>query len=440
MDREGAGTSSHESFILHVAGALPGESARVTVTHVSPHQQAGQRHAWAMLDGILQASPDRDAPPCPVHGPCASCPLMSWAYPAQLRWKHDLVARALTAHAELGQVPVAPCVASPLPLGYRGNAKLVYGRDGSDRLVLGAYAPRSHEIVDMAGCPLSEPALVEVATALHKLLLEIQVDPFDEVRRTGMLRYVLMRANAQGKVLVTLVSGRAPWPQAEPLAKALADACPAVCGVVHNVNASTGNALLGEHEHLLWGADFVEDEIGPSRVRLASRSFAQANRQVAGLAYAAIVSAAEQLGSIDRVVDVYAGAGGIALSLAPLAAEVVAIEEIPAAAATAQAFVDETGRGARIRFVVGDAALHLAQVGNADVVVLNPPRKGCASEVLAAVAKIAPRMVAYLSCNPETLARDLASLARLGLSCASVTPFDMLAHTPHVEALALLGR
>jgi 23S rRNA (uracil1939-C5)-methyltransferase len=440
MDREGAATARHEFSVVHVAGALPDESVKATVIHVSPHQQAGSRHAWAELDALEQASPDRDAPPCPAHGHCTSCPLMSWAYPAQLRWKHQLVAQALAAHHELAQVPVSPCVASPLPLGYRGNAKLVYGRDREGKLVLGAYAPRSHEIVDMAGCPLSEPVLVEVAAALHKLLLEQEVECFNEVQRTGMLRYVLMRANAQGKVLVTLVSARAPWPQAQALANALAVACPGVCGVVHNVNASTGNVLLGKEEHLLWGSAFIEDTIGPARVRLGPLSFAQANRQVAGLAYAAIVSAAQKLGAIDRVVDAYAGAGGIALSLAPLVTEVVAIEENPTAAATAQAFITETMAGARVRFVAGDVADHIAQVGRADVVVLNPPRKGCAPAVLAAVAQLAPRLVAYLSCNPETLARDMAALARLGFPRSSVTPFDMLAHTPHVEALALLGR
>jgi 23S rRNA (uracil1939-C5)-methyltransferase len=440
MDREGAATATEESFILHVAGALPGERVTTTVTHVSTHLQAGQRHAWATLDAIELASPDRDAPPCPTHGCCTSCPLMSWATPAQLRWKRDLVAQALAAHPSLAEVPLAECVASPLPLGYRGNAKLVYGWDRENHLVLGAYAPRSHEIVDMAGCPLSEPVLVETATVLHKLLVEHAVEPFHEIRRTGVLRYVLMRANGLGKVLVTLVSARADWPQAQALAQSLAATCPAVCGVVLNVNASTGNVLLGEEEHLLWGADFIEDEIGPARVRLGPRSFAQANRRVAGLAYAAILSAVEKLGTIDRVVDVYAGAGGIALSLAPRAAEVVAIEENPAAAATAQAFVDETTSGARVRFVAGDAAEHLAQVGHADVVVLNPPRKGCAPAVLAAVVQLGPRLVAYLSCNPETLARDLAVLARAGLRCAGVTPYDMLAHTPHVESLALLYR
>jgi 23S rRNA (uracil1939-C5)-methyltransferase len=134
-------------------------------------------------------------------------------------------------------------------------------------------------------------------------------------------------------------------------------------------------------------------------------------------------------------VDLYAGAGGIALSLAPLSREVVAIEENPAAAASARAFL---GDNSRVRFVTGDVAEHLAGLGQADLVVLNPPRKGCAPSVLKAVAQLHPRLIAYLSCNPETLARDLAALARLGLRTTGVTPYDMLAHTPHVEALALM--
>jgi 23S rRNA (uracil1939-C5)-methyltransferase len=227
------------------------------------------------------------------------------------------------------------------------------------------------------------------------------------------------------------------------LARELAAACPAVLGVVHNINGTAGNALFGEQEHLLFGSASIEDTIGPARVRLGPRSFSQANRLVAGRAYHDIVTAAARLGTINRVVDAYAGAGGIALALAPLAHEVVAIEENPAACATAQAFLAECGPGdpgARVRFVAGDVAEHLARVGSADLVVLNPPRRGCAMATIAAVAQLHPRLVAYLSCNPASLARDLAALARLGLPTVGITPYDMLAQTPHVEALALVAK
>jgi 23S rRNA (uracil1939-C5)-methyltransferase len=442
LDHDGLGVAEVRDqagrFRLHVAGALPGECVRARVAHVSPHARAQGRDAWAELEEIASASPERVAPPCPVQPRCGGCPLAIWAYAAQVEWKRDLVVEAMAGQG-LAEVPIASCLPSPRPFGYRGNAKYVFGPDREGRLVLGAYAPRSHEIVDMSGCLIGEPALAEVAAALLTLLCKYAVAPFDEILRTGLLRYAILRANADGKVLVALVTGREGWPQAETLARELAAACPAVLGVVHNINSASGNALFGEQEHLLFGCATIEDSIGPARVRLGPRSFAQANRLVAGRAYQDIVAAAAGLGSIDRVVDAYAGAGGIALALAPLAREVVAIEENPAACATAQAFLVDRGPDRNVRIVIGDVADHLAQAGTAELVVLNPPRKGCSPAVLEAVVQLRPRLVAYLSCSPDSLARDLAALACLGLRTVSVTPYDMLPHTPHVEALALLG-
>ncbi len=445
LDHNGAGVADVQTdaglFRLHMAGALPGEQVRARVAHVSPHARGQSQDAWADLEEIATASPQRAAPPCPAHHRCGGCPLACWAYVAQVEWKRELVVEAVATHKELLGVKVAGCVPSPQPFGYRGNAKYVFGHDCDGRLVLGAYAPRSHEIVDMSDCPIAEPALAQVTSALLTLLLQHAIEPFDEVRRTGLLRYVVLRANTDGKVLVALVTGRETWPEAETIARELAAACPAVLGVVHNINSTSGNALFGEAERLLFGSASIEDTIGPPRVRLGPRSFAQANRLVAGRAYHDIVAAAARLGSIDRVVDAYAGAGGIALSLAPLAREVVAIEENLAACATAQAFLAEGEAGdpgKRIHLIAGDVADHLARVGTADLVVLNPPRKGCAPAVIAAVVQLHPRLVAYLSCNPASLARDLAALARLGLRTVSITPYDMLPQTPHVEALALL--
>jgi 23S rRNA (uracil1939-C5)-methyltransferase len=209
-----------------------------------------------------------------------------------------------------------------------------------------------------------------------------------------------------------------------------------VSGVVLNVNAGHGNVLFGPQERTLSGQPSLEDEIGPARVELASRSFFQLNRDTAGRAYADLQAAVAALGPVTRAVDAYAGAGGIAFSLGALAGEVVAIEESAAATAAAAAFARK--RGLPVRFETADAAEALERIPEADVVVLNPPRGGCATEVLAAVGRLRPRLVAYLSCHPGTLARDLEVLHGLGLRAVEVRPYDMLPHTPHVEALAML--
>ncbi len=439
LDDDGAGVAKLGETALHVAGALPGERVCATVEHVSPH---GRQQAWARLTTIERPSPDRVPAVCPAYGACGGCPLQHLAYAAQARWKRERVAAALAGHPALAAVPVAACVPSPLQLAYRNQAKYVYGRTRDGRLVLGAYVPRSHALVDMAGCRVVEPILDEVRGAILEVLAGRRVPPFDERARAGFLRYAVLRSNAAGGALVTLVTTRARWPGGEAAAREIRARAPAVIGVVQNVNRSTGNVLFGPADRVLDGAGTIEDVIGGARVELSSRAFFQINRAVAERAYDDIRRAAEALAcrrSLDRAIDAYAGAGGIAFDLAPLAREVLAIEQNPAATAAAAAAAARMGLS-RVRFVTADVAEALADVPAADLVVLNPPRSGCARAVLAAVSRLRPALVAYLSCDPTTLARDLGALVDAGFEVARVVPYDMLPHTPHVEALALMSR
>jgi 23S rRNA (uracil1939-C5)-methyltransferase len=313
------------------------------------------------------------------------------------------------------------------------------------RLVLGAYAPRTHDVVDTAGCRIAEPPLDETAAALAALLDRAGVAPYDERTLAGDLRHVVLRASHDGHVLATLVVAR-PLADGPALARAIRAERPEVIGVVEHVNRGRGNAIFAADaggDRALDGAVTIEDRVDAGgaavRLRLSSGAFFQANRDVATLAYAAIADAlCVQPG--ERVVDVYCGVGGIALLLARAGAkEAIGIETHAGAVADATASAALTGvTGAR--FVAADAARALGAIDRADVVVLNPPRKGCAPGVLAEVVRLAPRAIAYLSCDPDTLARDLAWLAGRGYRAERVTPYDMLPHTPHVEALAILRR
>ncbi|HEX3695382.1 MAG TPA: 23S rRNA (uracil(1939)-C(5))-methyltransferase RlmD [Polyangia bacterium] len=423
-----------------VPGALPGERVIATVSHASPHQP----RAWAALETIDVASAARRAPMCPAFGSCGGCRLQHWELAAQRAWKTQQVRAALATHPALATIPVAACMPSPHDLGYRNNAKLVYGRDAAGALVLGAYAPRSHEVVDLAGCRLVEPALDAAAVALRVALVAHDVIPYDERLLLGDLRYAVLRANHRGQVLATLVTARREWNAGAAVAADFRARCPAVAGVVHNVNPTRGNVIYGDEEVTLSGQPTLDEQIGPVALRLSSRAFFQANRAVAALAYAhiarAIADAAATVGApvVDCLVDAYCGVGGIALGAAAQARTIVAIESNAAAITDATAAARAAGVS-NVHFVVADAAAGLRAVDRADAVVVNPPRKGCAPAVIAEVLRLRPRLIAYLSCAPDTLARDLAALVAgdAGYRIESVTPYDMLPHTPHVEVLAM---
>jgi 23S rRNA (uracil1939-C5)-methyltransferase len=246
-------------------------------------------------------------------------------------------------------------------------------------------------------------------------------------------------------VLAVWVTAR-PLVDGAGLARAFRAARPEVIGVVEHVNRSTGNAIFARSDDadtVLDGAACIDDQLDvggrPLRLRLSAGAFFQANRDVAALAYAAIAHALTVLRPGERAVDAYCGAGGIALALAAHAGEVIGIEAHAGAIADATASAALNGV-TNVRFVAGDVARTLGAIDRADVVVLNPPRKGCDAAVLIEVVRLAPRAIAYLSCNPDTLARDLAVLVAHGYHARAVTPFDMLPHTPHVEALAILTR
>jgi len=441
LDEEGAGTApttvpgagaAAARWSLHVRGALPGERATVRIDHVSHHRPV----AWASLSTLERASPDRAAPACAAWGPCGGCVLQHLAYDAQVAWKTRAFRDLVASQPALAGATVNPTVASPRALGYRNKSKLVAGRNAIGRLILGAFAPRSHDVVDLGGCAVVEPPLDDVASALRDLLEEQRIEPYDEAGLHGLLRYAILRATANGAVLVTLVTAREAFPEGAALAAALRAARPEVAGVVQNVNPTRGNALYGPRDLLLGGAATVDDRIGNVQLRVSPQAFLQANRHIAAAAYDAILHAVAP-GPGERVVDAYAGVGGIALTLAPHAGDVIGIEEHPAAVEDATASARLNGV-TNARFVAGDVAVGLAECDRAAIVVLNPPRKGCAPGVLAATAALRPRAIAYLSCAPDTLVRDLTALAQLGYATRALTPFDMLPHTPHVEALAIL--
>lgn len=423
LDDDGAGVGRAAGLTVHVADLLPGERATVAIEHRSPHRP----EAWGRIvtrQGRLSA--DRTTPACPAFGRCGGCPWQHLAYPAQLLAKQRRVAAALGALAE-----VAPVIGSPSPLGYRHKGKYVAGRV-KGQLALGAWAPRSHAFVDTAGCRAVTPAIDATRGAIVDAIAGARVAPADETRGTGDLRYAIVRQARSGALLIALVvRSRAPADRVGVAARALIDA-PGVVGVVRLDNDRTDGALVDGVPTVLHGSATVDDTIAGVPVALGATEFAQIHPVQADALYAHVASLLA-LGAGDRAADLYAGLGGISFALAATGAEIVAIERDPAAIAALTAAAAHLP--GRIDPRTGDAALLAGITGPLAAVVVNPPRKGLSAATVAAVVASPANRLVYVSCGPDSLARDLAALVAAGWQIDHVQPFDLMPGTSQVETV-----
>jgi 23S rRNA (uracil1939-C5)-methyltransferase len=430
-DDEGAGVGAAGGLEVHVAFTLPGERVRAALEHRSPHAP----RAWARLVEVVEAAPARRQPACPAFGRCGGCVLQHAAYPEQLRFKRARVARAFAAAPALAGAPVEECAAAPAELGYRDQAKYVLTRRGG-RVVVASYAPRTHQPVEMTGCRVPEPEVQAAAEAAAAAAQELGVPLYDERRRTGLLRYLVARSNSEGRILLVVVAA-ADFAAAADLAAAVQERRPAVAGVVLDVNPSAGGVILGGTGRTLAGVDRLPERVGGVAIELGARAFFQVNRAQAARLYALAAELAAPRPD-ETAVDLFSGVGGIALTVAPRAGRVIGVEanrEAVAAATHAAA-----AAAARCEFRAADAAAGLAAIERAEVAILDPPRKGAGPEVMARLAALAPRRVVYVSCEPRSLARDLALLVPRGYRLTRVCPVDLVPGTPHVETVALLER
>lgn len=442
LDDDGRGVGRRGGLEVHVAGALPGETVRARIAHRSPHAP----RAWADLLGLAGPPADeRVVPACPAHGSCGGCTLQHLAYPAQLTAKRQLIERSLAEHPSTAGLEVADVIASAHEIHYRNKAKYVVGEGPGAGLIFGSYAPGSHRVVDMAGCQVPEDPIDEVAHHLRRLLETERLAAFDERARTGELRYVIVRRNAGGELLVVIVaaSTRAA-PALARAARSLVGAAPAVRGVVLHVNDARSGAIFdadAPSDTILAGTDVLAETVGDVRLELSARAFFQINRQAAARLYAQVAALAGARSGLHAI-DLYSGVGGIALLLAGRGAEVVGVEALAAAVSSARHSAETARLSQRARFLAADAAEGLpaahALLGTVDVLVVNPPRKGLSDDARAAIRGAAPPRIIYVSCGPRSLAGDLAGLIADGYRVSVVQPFDLLPGTPHVETVVQL--
>ncbi|RPI26680.1 MAG: 23S rRNA (uracil(1939)-C(5))-methyltransferase RlmD [Acidobacteria bacterium] len=376
---------------------------------------------------------------CSQSRECTGCPLIHLDYEAQLKLKEEQVRSFLEPHLQRASIlPVQP--ADP-PLGYRATAKLSVRTIG-EKVIVGLFRTGSHEVIDTTDCPAHHPLVNGVAMAIKEELQRIvrRGEPFK--KSATRLRHAVIRVSpAFGKSMVTFVLREDDDRLVKTLSKGVNRRVPAVVSVHKNLNTGPTSQVFGPETKLVWGYPDLLDRIGPDRILLSPVSFFQAHHGQAAWIYALVRRWAE-LKPSDSALDLYCGVGGITMSLARDAGMALGVE------ASAEA-VRDAKRNAGLnslencRFRVADAA-HLGKVlGKREmpaVVTLNPPRSGAAVEVLKQAAQLEPRSIIYVSCSPETLARDLQVLARIGFRAAQVQPVDMFPQTPHVETVVQLRR
>ena len=440
LSSDGSGVAhSADGEAVFVPGTAPGDEARVRIV-----KDCG-RYAFGILDELLTPSPDRVPVDCPVAGPCGGCSLRHLDYAAELRAKQESV---LDAFRRIGglEVPVLDILPSPEVDRYRNKVQFPVGVDKNGAPCIGFYAGRTHRIVPCPDCKLQPGVLNEIGNALCAFFAQQGIRPYDEQSGKGLVRHIFLRRGAHsGQIMVCLVCTRAKLPHAEQLCTALREQFPAISTILLNVNAKNTNVILGSENHILYGPGYIEDTLCGVPVRLGPLSFYQVNTLAAERLYGVAAQYA-QLTPYDTLLDLYCGMGTIGLSMADQCRGLIGVEIVPEAIESAKANAARMGEAvaAKSRFFcadAGQAATQLAAEGlHPDIVMLDPPRKGCDEATLSAVVRMAPRRVVYVSCNPATAARDAAWLEKNGYHTEKVQPVDLFPRTKHVEAVILLSK
>ena len=440
LSSDGSGVAhSADGEAVFVPGTAPGDEARVRIV-----KDCG-RYAFGILDELLTPSPDRIPVDCPVAGPCGGCSLRHLDYAAELRAKQESV---LDAFRRIGglEVPVLDILPSPDVDRYRNKVQFPVGIDKNGVPCIGFYAGRTHRIVPCPDCKLQPSVLNEIGNALCAFFAQQGIRPYDEQSGKGLVRHIFLRRGAHsGQIMVCLVCTRAKLPHAEQLCTALRGQFPAISTILLNVNAKNTNVILGSENHILYGPGYIEDTLCGVPVRLGPLSFYQVNTLAAERLYGVAAQYA-QLTPDDTLLDLYCGMGTIGLSMADQCRELIGVEIVPEAIESAKANAARMGEAvaAKSRFFcadAGQAATQLAAEGlHPDIVMLDPPRKGCDEATLSAVVRMAPRRVVYVSCNPATAARDAAWLEQNGYHAEKVQPVDLFPRTKHCECVIALSK
>jgi 23S rRNA (uracil1939-C5)-methyltransferase len=427
----GDGIGRVNGFAVFVPQAVAGERVEAKVTKVK------KTYAHARLQKVIEESPDRAQAPCEVYEACGGCQLQHLSYPAQLRMKRQQVIDSFQRIGGLSDVEVLPVIGMKEPWAYRNKAQVPFGWQ-KGQVVGGFYAPQSHRIVDIDMCLIQHPDNDRVVSVVKKMARELGIPPYQEKSHRGCLRHVMARIGVHtGELMVVLVTNGRDIPHRKALVEQLRQAFPNLRSVIQNIHTRRTNVILGKENRVLWGQPVIHDYIGPVKFAISPHSFFQVNPVQTEVLYEQVRRYAALTGK-ETIVDAYCGIGTIGLYLAGHAAKIYGVESVPEAVEDARHNAEMNGIDHTV-FETGAAEevmpRWLKEGIRPDVIIVDPPRKGCAPELLDAAVEMGPRRLVYVSCNPSTLARDAKYLAEKGYITHEVQPVDMFPHTSHVECV-----
>lgn len=435
MSSDGNGIAKIDGMVVFVPYTAVGDKLKIRIVKVQ------KNYSFGIIEEILQPSPDRVDDHCPVYKKCGGCAFRHISYEAELRHKAEFVQSNLRRLGGLDPV-MLPITPSPLVQGYRNKAQYPI-REYDGKIEAGFFAKRSHRVISCASCDLQPAFFEQILEYTKQFLEEYHISAYDEQTGKGKVRHLYIRyGEVSGEVMVCLVVNSERLPHATEYVEGLLKVCPQVVSVVLNINREQNNVILGQKCITLYGKDTIEDTLCDVRFELSPLSFYQVNRQAAEKLYRLAAEMAQFEGN-ELLIDLYCGAGTIGLSMASKVRELIGVEIVPDAVENAKENAKRCGVE-NARFICADAKEAATQLAaenlHPDVIVVDPPRKGCDIEVLQAIAAMAPKRLVMISCNSASLARDCKELEALGYHLEKAAPVDLFPRTTHVETVVLLSK
>lgn len=435
---EGEGIAKIDNrYPIFIEGALKDEKVRVKIVKVN------KNFAYGKLIEVLEASEERVNPACAIYKRCGGCKLQHASYKAQLDFKWDRVKDCVSKIGKLDPSIVKYPLGMEEPWRYRNKVQLPIGLINGE-VKIGFFAPRSHDIIDMESCLIQDEIGDKVVKLTRGWIEKFNIRPYNvdgQYDENGIVRHIMIRRGfTTNEVMVVLVTNGEKLPHKEEFVDLMVKNIPGIKSVIQNINSKKTNVILGLESKTLWGEDTISDYIGDFRFNISPLSFFQVNPTQTEVLYGKALEYADLTGN-EEVFDAYCGTGTITLFLSQKAKKVYGVEIIPQAIDNAWINAKEN-KVDNVEFFVGESEVVIPDLINkgvkADVVVVDPPRKGCDKKLLDAITNINAKKIVYVSCDPSTLGRDLAILEENGYKTLEVQPVDMFPNTAHIENVAKL--